>query len=67
MKELYASGLLRQVWQRADTPGAVLLWEAASEAEVRAAVESLPLFQAGMLDVQVVVGLEPYPGFGSAK
>ncbi len=67
VKELYASGLLRQVWRRADVPGAVLLWEAASEAEVREAIESLPLYKAGLLEVQVVVGLEPYPAFGPNK
>lgn len=67
VKELYASGMLRQVWRRADMPGAVLLWEAASEAEARAAVESLPLYKAGLLDVQLVVGLEPYPAFGPVK
>ena len=34
VKELYAAGLLRQVWRRGDIPGAAILWEAASEAEV---------------------------------
>ena len=63
-KELYASGLLRQIWKRGDMPGAVILWEAAAEAEVRAALATLPIFQAGMLEIQAVVPLEPYPGFG---
>jgi len=65
VKALYATGLLRQLWKRADTPGAAILWEAASEAEVRAAIASLPIFQAGMLEVESVVPLEPYPGFSS--
>jgi len=65
VKALYASGLLRQVWKRADTPGAAILWEAASEAEVREAIESLPIYQAGMLEIVAVVPLEPYPGFSS--
>jgi muconolactone delta-isomerase len=43
VKELYASGILRQVWRRADVAGAVILWEAGSEAEVREALNSLPL------------------------
>jgi len=47
-------------------PGAAILWEAAGEAEVRAALASLPIFQAGMLEVTAVVPLEPYPGFGPA-
>lgn len=67
VKELYASGILRQVWRRGDVPGASILWEAASEAEVRAALESLPIFKAGMLEIVAVVPLEPYPGFGPSK
>jgi muconolactone delta-isomerase len=67
VKELYAAGLLRQVWKRGDVPGAAILWEAPSEAEVRAALASLPIFQAGMLEITLVVPLEPYPGFGPAK
>ena len=64
VKELYASGLLRQIWSRGDIPGAVILWEAAGEAEVRAALDTLPIFQAGMLEILALVPLEPYPGFG---
>jgi muconolactone delta-isomerase len=66
VRELYASGLLRQIWKRGDIPGAAILWEAAGEAEVRAALESLPIFEAGMLEILAVVPLEPYPGFGPA-
>ena len=66
VKELYSSGLLRQLWKRGDIPGAVILWEAPSEAEVRAALDSLPIFQAGLLEILFVVPLEPYPGFGPA-
>ena len=65
LKELYASGILRQIWKRGDIPGASILWEAASEAEARAALGSLPIFQAGMLEVVVLVPLEPYPGFSA--
>jgi muconolactone delta-isomerase len=65
VKALYAAGILRQVWKRADIPGAAILWEAASEAEVRAAIESLPIFEAGMLELVALVPLEPYPGFAS--
>jgi len=67
VKELYAAGLLRQVWKRGDMGGAVILWEAASEAEVRDACESLPLFKSGMLEIIALVPLEPYAGFGPAK
>jgi muconolactone delta-isomerase len=67
VKELYAAGILRQIWKRGDTPGASIIWEAANEAEVRAALDSLPIFQAGMLEVVSLVPLEPYAGFGPAK
>ena len=65
IKALYASGILRQIWKRADIPGAAILWEAASEAEVRAAIAGLPIFQAGMLEIVALVPLEPYPGFAN--
>jgi muconolactone delta-isomerase len=67
VKELYAAGILRQIWLRGDIPGAAILWEAASEAEVRAAIGSLPIFQAGMLEIMTVAPLKPYPGFGAAQ
>jgi muconolactone delta-isomerase len=66
VKALYSSGMLRQVWKRGDVSGASILWEAPSEAEVRTALESLPIFQAGMLEIVIVVPLEPYPGFAAA-
>lgn len=67
VRELYATGMLRQVWKRGDTPGAAIVWEAASEAEVRAAVASLPIFKAGMLELVTLVPLEPFAGFGPVK
>jgi muconolactone delta-isomerase len=67
IKELYASGLLRQIWRRDDVPGASILWEAASQDEVRSALDSLPIFAAGMLEIVMIVPLAPYPGFGPAQ
>jgi muconolactone delta-isomerase len=64
IRVLYASGLLRQIWRRHDVPGAAILWEATAEAEVRAALDSLPINQAGMLEILFIVPLAPYPGFG---
>ena len=64
VRELYASGILRQVWRRADLPGAAILWEAPGEAEVRAAIATLPLFEAGMIETAFLAPLAPYPGFG---
>jgi muconolactone delta-isomerase len=65
VKALYASGLLRQIWKRNDVPGASILWEAASEAEARAALDSLPINRAGLLEILFLVPLAPYPGFGN--
>jgi muconolactone delta-isomerase len=64
VRELYAAGILRQIWKRGDIPGASILWEAASEAEVRNTISSLPIFQAGLLEIVALIPLEPYPGFG---
>ena len=64
VRELYALGILRQVWKRGDIPGATILWEAESMGEVRAALHSLPIYQAGLLEIAALVPLEPYPGFG---
>ncbi len=66
VRELYAAGTLRQIWKRGDMPGASILWETASEAEVLAAIESLPIYQAGMLEIVALIPLDPYPGFGAA-
>ena len=65
VKQLYATGVLRQIWKRGDMPGAAIVWEAPTEAEVRDALASLPLAQAGMLEVVTVTALDPYPGFAN--
>jgi len=65
VKELYAAGILRQIWLRGDLPGAAILWEAANEQEVRDAIGSLPIFKAGMLELIALVPLKPYPGFAA--
>ena len=67
VKELYIAGLVRQIWKRGDTPGAVILWETGSEAEVREAIASLPIARAGMLELVALVPLEPYAGFGPVR
>ena len=67
VKELYAAGIVRQIWGRADTPGAAILWEAESETHARAAIESLPIYKAGMLEIVALVPLNPYAGFGPPK
>jgi muconolactone delta-isomerase len=64
VRELYAAGVVRTIWRRKDMPGAAMVLEAASESEARAALESLPLAQRGMLEIVVFTELEPYPAFG---
>ena len=60
---LYAGGHIRQLWHRADVPGACILWEAESEEQLQAMVSSLPFVQAGLIEVSVIA-LCPYQGFG---
>ena len=67
VKALYAAGLIRQIWKRGDAAGAAILWEAETEADVRAALDSLPIAPAGMLEIVALLPLEPYPGFGPSK
>jgi len=67
VRELYGTGILRQVWRRSDIAGSAILWEAGSVDEVHEAIASLPIAQAGMLELVALVPLEPYPGFAQAK
>lgn len=66
-RTLYAEGSLRQIYARGDTPGACIVWEAQDENEVRALIGSLPMSQAGMLEILAVVPLKPYPGFSANR
>src|SRR5688572_29425952 len=59
---LYSEGFFRQLWHRGDVPGACLLIEADSEDHVRERLNTLPLYQAGMLEV-LIIPLKPYAGF----
>src|ERR1700677_1426545 len=65
-RELYAAGLIRQIWHRADMPGACLLWEAEGEEQVREVWKTFPFAQAGMTEV-TLIPLKPYGGVGPAN
>ena len=65
-RELYAAGLIRQIWHRADMPGACLLWEAEGEERVREVWKTFPFAGAGMTEM-TLIPLKPYGGFGSSK
>lgn len=60
--ELYQADILREVYFRADRPNGVLVFEVPDVAVARAAVDSLPLVAAGLIDFELVP-LRPYPGF----
>ncbi len=66
---LQQSGVLREIWFRADRPEAVLVLEAESVDAAREAVSSLPLVANGLTAFEVIP-LVPYPGlarlFGDA-
>jgi muconolactone delta-isomerase len=64
VRELFSAGVIRTAWRRKDMPGAALVLEAATEAEAREAVESLPLAQLQMIEFPLITQLDPYPGFG---
>lgn len=61
--DLNQADVLREVYFRADSANGVLVFEVPDLAAARAAVDSLPLVAAGLIDFELV-GLRPYPGFG---
>ena len=63
-RRLYAQGAVRQVWNRGDLPGSGFMLEAADLAEAQQRLDTLPLVQAGMMTIEALVPLSPYPGFG---
>jgi muconolactone delta-isomerase len=63
-RQLYADGVFRQMWGRADSPGAVIVLEAGSADEAQAVLASLPLAVREMLTLDLLVPVTPYRGFG---
>lgn len=64
VRRLYAQGIVRAIWSRGDTPGGVMLIEADSVEAARAVVASYPLMQKGMLELEAIIPLKGYRGFG---
>jgi len=60
--ELYQSGVLREMYFRADQTTAVLVLECASVEEAQEVLATLPLVREGLI-VFEVIPLRPYPGF----
>ena len=60
--ELYQSGVIRELYFRADRSEAVLILESADINEAKQALASLPLVEAGLITFDVI-SLIAYPGF----
>lgn len=60
--ELYQSGVLREFYFRADRSEVVLILEAPDLEAANAALDTLPLVQAGLIEFELIP-LKPYPGF----
>jgi muconolactone delta-isomerase len=60
--ELYQSGVIRELYFRADKNEAVLVLECASVIEAQEILASLPFVQAGLISFEVLP-LKAYPGF----
>lgn len=64
VRTLYIQGGVRAIWSREDAPGGVLMLEAASLDEAQKLLTALPLVQREMAEVEKVVPLRGYRGFG---
>jgi muconolactone delta-isomerase len=60
--ELYQEGIVRELYFRADRTEAVILLECDSVEEAAAALDTLPLVQAGLVAFEFLP-LRAYPGF----
>jgi hypothetical protein len=60
--ELYQSGIIRELYFRADRSAAVLILECMDTTEAGRVLETLPLVQAGLIRFDLIP-LVPYPGF----
>jgi hypothetical protein len=64
VRALYAQGIVRTAWSREDVLGGVLLLEVDSIDHARAVVAKLPLVERDMAEVEKLIGLRGYRGFG---
>lgn len=55
----YRAGLIREIFERADRAGVVMICEAENAEVVEAMLAALPMAQAGLLDTQVIA-LKPF-------
>lgn len=64
VRALYSQGILRSVWSRDDALGAVLLLEADSVDRVPDILATLPLVERDMAEVEKIIPMKGYRGFG---
>lgn len=64
IRTLYAQGVVRNVWSREDALGAALLLEAESLERAREIVAMFPLVERDMAEVEKIIPLKGYRGFG---
>jgi muconolactone delta-isomerase len=60
--ELHQSGIIRELYFRADRQEAVLMLECANVGEARSVLNTLPLVRDGLIGFELIP-LIPYPGF----
>jgi muconolactone delta-isomerase len=63
VRRLYASGVVRQIWLRAEG-GACMILEADDEDRLNHLLSALPLVKSGFLALPKISQLRPYSGFG---
>ena len=66
VRQMYAEGLVQQVWLRGDAGGACMIAEAPNKETLAQAFSTLPLVKAGTLLAPMIVPLKPYSGFSPA-
>lgn len=60
--ELYQSGIIREIYFRADKEAAVIILECKDANEAESIISSLPLVQQKLIKFEIIP-LAPYPGF----
>ena len=60
--QLHQSGVIRELYFRADRDAAVLILECATQEEAKAVLSTLPLVEQKLIDFDIIP-LKSYPGF----
>lgn len=63
VREMYGAGAIRQIWHRDGRPGAVIMMEVEDRSALDLALASLPLVNAGAVNVDEIIELRAYAGF----